>query len=72
MQGREQRIYEEATALWREVFGEPPPLRVDGSMMLEIITRCSGELAYERLRSPFLRPATITGPSQPRDEIALG
>ena len=72
MQGREQRIYEEASALWREVFGEAPPLRVDGPTMLEIITRCSGELAYERLRSPFLRPGTITGPGHPKDEIALG
>jgi hypothetical protein len=72
MERREQRIYEEASALWREVFGEPPPLRVDGSTMLEIITRCSGELGYERLRSPFLRPATIAGPAQPSDTVALG
>jgi hypothetical protein len=63
---REQRIYEEAAALWREVFGESPPLRMDGRTMLEIVTRCSGELSYDRLRSPYLRPSTITGPGRPR------
>jgi len=71
MERRQQRIYEEASALWREVFGEPPPVRVDGSMMLEIITRCSGELGYDRLRSPFLRSTTIAGPAQPREKITL-
>jgi hypothetical protein len=72
MEGRDHRIYEEASALWREMFGEQPPLRLDGPAMLEIITRCSGELAYDRLRSPFLRPSTIAGPAQPRDKVALG
>jgi hypothetical protein len=67
MESREQRIYDEAAALWQEVFGEAPPLRVDGSAMLDIITRCVGEASYERLRSPFLRPSTIAGPAQPRD-----
>ncbi|MFI4965932.1 MAG: hypothetical protein ACHP9T_11260 [Caulobacterales bacterium] len=65
METREQRIYEEAAALWYEVFGEPPPLRMDGSAMLGIITRCAGEASYDRLRSPFLRPSTITEPAQP-------
>lgn len=72
MESREQRIYEEATALWREVFGEPPPIRMDGSAMLEIITRCGPELSYERLRSPFLRASTITGPARLGDQSRLG
>ncbi|THD57729.1 hypothetical protein [Phenylobacterium sp.] len=68
MDGRQQRIYEEATALWREVFGEPPPVRAEGEDLLEIVTRCLPELPYERLRSPHLRPGTIAGPGQPGTE----
>jgi hypothetical protein len=66
MASREQRIYEEAAALWRAVFDEPPPPRTNGSAMLEIITRRLGDIAYDRLRSPHLRPSTITGPAQPK------
>jgi hypothetical protein len=68
MESRDQRIYEEADALWREVFGEPPPAYADGSTLLAILTRRLDEVRYERLRSPFLRPSTIAGPGQPRDE----
>ena len=67
MEDRDQRIYEEAAALWREVFGEPPPARADGPALLAIITRSLGDTSYERLRSPFLRPSTIAGPGQPRE-----
>ena len=70
MEERDQRIYEEAAALWREVFGEQPPLRMDGATMLEIVTRCAGDARYERLRSPFLRPSTIAGPGQPRKAMS--
>lgn len=66
MASREQRIYEEAAALWREVFNEPPPARTNGSAMLEIITRRLGDVTYDRLRSPHLRPSTIAGPGQPK------
>jgi hypothetical protein len=66
MMSREQRIYEEAAALWREVFDEPPPARTNGSALLEIITRRLGDITYERLRSPHLRPSTIAGPGQPK------
>ncbi|HEX3367716.1 hypothetical protein [Phenylobacterium sp.] len=72
MEPREQRIYEEAVALWREVFHEPPPLRTDGTTMLEIIMRCAGPPPYERLHSPHLRPSTIVGPAQPKDDAHLG
>ena len=67
MENREQRIYEEAAALWREVFGEPPPVRADGPTMLGIITRSLGDASYERMQSPFLRASTITGPGRPKD-----
>jgi hypothetical protein len=71
MENREQRIYEEAAALWREVFGEPPPLRTDGQTLLDIITRSLGDTGYERLRSPFLRASTIAGPGQPSGPASL-
>jgi hypothetical protein len=70
MEDRDQRIYEEAAALWREVFGKPPPVRVGGPKLLEIITGNLDETGYERLRSPHLRPSTIVGPGQPRDDSA--
>lgn len=71
MENRQQRIYQEAAALWQEVFGEPPPPRMDGGKMLEIITRSAGEMTYDRLRSPFLRASTIAGPAQPMDGARL-
>jgi hypothetical protein len=70
MASREQRIYEEAAALWREVFDEPPPPRVGGAAMLEIITRSLSDVSYNRLRSPHLRPSTIAGPHQPKGRRA--
>ena len=72
MEPREQRIYEEAAALWREVFGDSPPLRLDGPTLLEIITRCSGPPPYDRLHSPYLRPSTISGPVKRVDETRPG
>jgi hypothetical protein len=72
MEGRDQRILEEASALWQELFSEPPPLRADGFAMLEIITHSLSEVPYDRLRSPFLRPSTITGPAQPKAKAPLG
>jgi hypothetical protein len=71
METREQRIYEEAAALWRELFDEPPPGRTDGLRLLEMITHNLEDPSYKRLRSPFLRPSTIVGPGQPKDERAL-
>jgi hypothetical protein len=61
MDGRESRIYEEAAALWQELYGEQPPVR-DGSLLLDIITQKLAPREYDRLRSPFLRPSTIAGP----------
>lgn len=72
MENRDQRIYEEAAALWRELFGGPPPIRADGPTLLAIITQSLGDMSYNRLRSPFLRPSTIAGPAQPEDGARLG
>jgi hypothetical protein len=63
MTPRDERLYEEASALWRELFGEPPPIRADGAMMLDIIMRSLPQAKYDRLASPFLRPTTIAGPN---------
>jgi hypothetical protein len=71
MESRDERIYEEAAALWREVFGEPPPARTDPRVILDMIISNVSEASYERLRSPFLRPSTIVGPAQPRDDQQL-
>ena len=71
METRDQRIRQEATAMWREIFGEPPPLPMEGGQMLEIITRGAGEIGYDRLRSPYLRPSTIVGPAPPGVQARL-
>jgi len=68
MEDRDQRIYNEAAALWREVYGKAPPVRVGGPRLLEILMGDLGEVTYDRLRSPHLRPSTIVGPGQPRNE----
>jgi hypothetical protein len=65
MQSRDERIYQEAAALWRQVFGEQPPVRVDGPMMLDIIMRSLPEQTYDRLRTPHMRPSNIAWPTAP-------
>ena len=73
MATRDQRIYDEAAALWHEIFDAPPPASLDGPAMLDIITRHLGEMTYNRIRSPYLRPATIAGPGQPKARgVSLG
>ena len=67
MNGRDDRIYEEAAALWRELFGEPPPIRADGPTLLDVITKALPERPYDRLASPFLRPSQIAGPKAPAE-----
>jgi hypothetical protein len=59
---RDRQVQAEATALWRELFGEPPPIQADGGMMLDIIMRSLPDLGYERLNSPHLRPSQIAAP----------
>ncbi|HEX3700077.1 MAG TPA: hypothetical protein VHV27_05320 [Phenylobacterium sp.] len=62
MSGREDMVYEEAAALWRELFGEPPPIRADGVTLLEVIMKSLPDRPYDRLSSPYLRPSQIAGP----------
>jgi hypothetical protein len=61
MDGRDAKIYEEAAALWRELYGEQPPVR-DGAILLDMITQRLPATEYYRWRSPYLRRSTITGP----------
>lgn len=60
--GRDERIYEEAADLWRELFGEPPPITADGGMMLDVIMRSLPEMDYRRLQSPHLRADAVVMP----------
>lgn len=62
MNVRDQRIYEEAAALWMALYGEPPPIRADSATMLDVIMKSLPERRYERLTSPYLRPSQIEGP----------
>jgi hypothetical protein len=64
MSGRDAKIYREAAALWRELFGEAPPTAADARSILEMITRRLPESSYERLRSPHLRASSITWPKR--------
>lgn len=60
---REKRITAEASALWRELYGEAPP-PMDGGSMLDIICSRMPEVGYDRLRTPHLRPANIAFPAR--------
>lgn len=62
MPGREQKIYEEAAALWRSLYGEPPPREADGTMILDMILGELPDASYSRLATPHLRPANICFP----------
>ncbi len=61
---RDARVQAEAAALWRELFGEPPPIRAEGSMMLDAIMQSLPAKGYDRLCSPYLRPSQIAHPRQ--------
>ena len=64
METRDDHIYEEAAALWQALFQDPPPAGVNGTTLLDIISRKAPVATYERLNSPHLRPSTITGPAE--------
>ena len=62
MKSRDEKIAEEAAALWRELFDGQPPPAADGAAMLKIITGKLANVRYDRMRSPYLRPSLITWP----------
>jgi len=59
MTGRDERIRAEATALWRELYEEPPPIQAEGCDMLEVILKDLPDMSYERLNSPHLRRSAL-------------
>jgi hypothetical protein len=63
MPGRDERIYQEAAALWRELYDdEPPPCGGDGKAILDMITRRLPDSDYGKLSSPHIRPSTVVFP----------
>ena len=59
---RDAKIVREASALWRELYGDAPPADLDAGSMLDAITRGLPDVGYERLRTPHLRPSNIAFP----------
>ena len=62
MSGRDDKVYKEACALWRQVYGEPPPAAADSTMVLDLLLGRLPDTPYERLASPDLRRGDITFP----------
>jgi len=59
MSTREDRIYQEALALWHVVSDEPAP-EGDAAFLLEAALACGGAETYERIQSPWLRAGMMT------------
>lgn len=62
MMGRDEKIYQEAAALWVQIHGEPPPHGADGAALLALILGELPEARHDRLSSPHLRPSNIAFP----------
>lgn len=62
MKARNEQIREEATALWRELRGGPPPEGADGQQILDMIIQGLPEASYGRLRNPHLRRVNVALP----------
>jgi hypothetical protein len=65
MSGRDNKIYEEAAALWWQLSGEPLPPGADASTVLDLVLGRLPETHYERLANPYLRPFNIAFPKPP-------
>jgi hypothetical protein len=66
MNGRDQKLYAEAIALWRQLRREPPPPGADGKTVLDLLVGSLPETRYERLTTPHLRPANVAFPKPGR------
>ena len=64
MSGRDDRIYQEACALWRELYDDAPPTGADGATILDMITGKLPQSRYDRITSPYMRPTTISYPKK--------
>lgn len=65
MSGRDNKVYEEAAALWRELSGQPPPAGADTSTVLDLILGVLPPADYDRLANPHLRPTNVAFPKRP-------
>ena len=61
MPGRDQKIYDEAAALWRQLYDRPPPA-TDGRVILDLILDDLPTGQYDRLATPYLRRSNVTFP----------
>ena len=66
MTSREQRIEAEAAALWRELYDEAPPARIEACEMLDLMLRRLPSAEYDRLNSPHLRHRGLSWPKRGR------
>lgn len=64
MNNRKQRVKAEATALWRELYDEAPPVNADGDEMLDMMLDRLPPASYDRLNSPHLRRSTLSWPKR--------
>lgn len=55
----DDRIYEEAVALWRSLSDEPPP-KGDAGELLEAALRLCGSQGYDRFQTPWLDDPTLS------------
>lgn len=62
MPERDQKIYEEAAALWRQLHGDVPPPETDGRDILNLIVGGLPDAEYDRIATPHLRRAQIVFP----------
>ena len=63
---REQRVYEEVLALWRELYGREAPTARTSEALLRMITTGPAAPDYTRLHSPHLRRSSVTFPAPAR------
>lgn len=59
----EEEIADEAQALWNAVFGEPPPVRAPGRMLLEYLVEHVPAPQYTTLRRFGVEPPFEAAPS---------
>lgn len=64
MSTRTARLEAEAAALWRELYGEPPPAEADAGEMLDIMLRRMPAISYDRLSSPYMHRAAVSWPKR--------
>ena len=62
---RDQQIYQEALALWRLLYDEPPPAVASGSDLLAAVLTAMSKRDYSHLTSTSLHHRDIVLPCEP-------